>query len=46
MQFIRRLEAQPILSQVYLQKHQLDEDNVSKPVRFTLVARLHMFKAN
>jgi hypothetical protein len=46
MQFIRRLEAQPILSQVYLQKHQLDEDNVSKPVRFTLVARLHTFNAN
>lgn len=46
MQFIGRLEAQPMLSQVYLQKHHLDEENVSKPVRFTLMAQLHTFKAN
>ena len=37
--YIARLESQPALSQVFLQKHSIDEANVSKPVSFTVFAK-------
>lgn len=46
MKYIGQLEAQPMLSQVYLQKHSIDEANVSKPLRFILVAQWHRSKDN
>ena len=46
MDYINRLEAQQMLAQVYLQKHNVDETNADKPVRFTVVAQWQMAKAN
>lgn len=37
--YIARLENQPMLSQVFLQKHSIDEANVSKPVSFSVFAK-------
>jgi hypothetical protein len=37
--YIQKLEAQPMLEKVYLQKHNIDEANAFKPVRFTLSAQ-------
>jgi predicted nuclease with TOPRIM domain len=37
--YIAQLESQPALSQVFLQKHSIDEANVSKPVSFTVFAK-------
>lgn len=42
IQYINRLEDQIMLEKVYLQKHSIDETNISKPIRFTLIARWHM----
>lgn len=38
LQYVVQLQKQPVLSQVFLQKHSVDESNVSKPVRFALQA--------
>lgn len=46
MNYISRLEEQPMLAQVYLQKHSVDEANSSKPVRFTLAAQWHTAAVN
>jgi len=46
MNYINRLEEQSMLTQVYLQKHSVDEANISKPVRFTLVAIWHAEKVD
>jgi hypothetical protein len=46
MDYINRLEAQQMLAQVYLQKHNVDEANVDKPVKFTVVAQWHTAEAN
>ena len=37
--YIQKLEAQPMLEKVYLQKHNIDESNPSKPVSFTALAQ-------
>lgn len=37
--YIEQLEAQPMLREVYLQKHSIDETNISKPVSFTVLAK-------
>jgi hypothetical protein len=37
--YIAQLESQPALSQVFLQKHSIDEANASKPVGFTIFAK-------
>lgn len=37
--YIAQLERQPALSQVFLQKHSIDEANASKPVSFTIFAK-------
>ena len=42
LQYIKLLEQTPMLSQVYLQKHSIDESDVSKPVRFSLLAKWHL----
>lgn len=42
IQYINRLEDQIMLEKVYLQKHSIDETNISKPIRFTLIAQWHM----
>lgn len=39
LRYIQQLEAQPILNEVYLQKHSIDEADVSKPVRFSVLAK-------
>jgi Fimbrial assembly protein (PilN) len=36
LQYVAQLQKQSVLSQVFLQKHSVDESNVSKPVRFTV----------
>jgi hypothetical protein len=46
MDYINRLEDQSMLAQVYLQKHNVDEANTAKPVRFTLVAQWHTAEVN
>jgi hypothetical protein len=46
MSYINRLEGQSMLEQVYLQKHSIDETNISKPVRFTLIAQWHTAEVN
>lgn len=38
LDYIQKLEAQPMLDKVYLQKYNIDEANPFKPVRFTLSA--------
>jgi len=37
--YIQKLEAQPMLDKVYLQKYNIDEANLFKPVKFTLSAQ-------
>jgi hypothetical protein len=37
--YIAQLESRPAFSQVFLQKHSIDEANVSKPVSFTVFAK-------
>jgi len=39
LSYIQKLEAQPMLEKVYLQKYNIDETNLSKPVKFTLSAQ-------
>ena len=39
LQYIKQLQQTPILAQVYLQKHSIDQSDASKPVRFSLHAR-------
>lgn len=39
LQYVAQLQKQSVLSQVFLQKHSVDESNVSKPVRFTVLAK-------
>jgi hypothetical protein len=42
--YIEQLEKQPILAQVFLQQHNIDETSVSKQVSFTVVANWNMAK--
>ena len=44
LRYIQQLEAQPILNEVYLQKHSIDEADVSKPVRFSVVAKWEVIR--
>ncbi len=37
--YIQKLETQSMLEKVYLQKHHIDEANLSKPVTFTVLAQ-------
>ena len=37
--YIQKLEAQPMLDKVFLQKYNIDEANLFKPVKFTLSAQ-------
>ncbi len=39
LSYIKQLEAQPMLTEVYLQKHNTNEANVSKPIVFTIFAK-------
>lgn len=39
LQYIKQLQQTPMLAQVYLQKHSIDEADASKPVRFSLLAK-------
>jgi hypothetical protein len=39
LSYIQKLEAQPMLDKVYLQKYSIDEANLFKPVKFTLLAQ-------
>lgn len=39
LDYVAQVEALPMLSRVYLQKHQVDEESPYKPVNFTIVAR-------
>lgn len=39
LQYVAQLQKQAALSQVFLQKHTIDESNVSKPVRFSVQAK-------
>jgi hypothetical protein len=41
LNYIQKLEAQPMLDKVYLQKYNIDEVNLFKPVKFTLSAQWH-----
>ena len=36
LSYVNQLQAQPMLEKVYLQKHTIDNSNVSKPVKFTI----------
>lgn len=38
LDYIRRLEAQPVFGTVYLQSHQIQQHDPEKPVRFALLA--------
>lgn len=37
--YIKQLDDQPMLTQVYLQTHHIDESNAFKPVKFTIAAK-------
>lgn len=39
LRYIEQLEAQAVLQEVYLQKHMVEETDVSKPVTFSVVAK-------
>jgi Tfp pilus assembly protein PilN len=39
LQYVAQLQKRSVLSQVFLQKHSVDESNVSKPVRFGVQAK-------
>lgn len=39
LDYIQQLEQQAVLAQVFLQKHSIDETNVSKPVSFTVFSK-------
>ena len=38
LDYINQLEKQPILNQVYLQKHSVNQETTSKPITFTILA--------
>lgn len=38
LDYVKQLEQQAVLSQVYLQKHSVDQMNASKPVSFSILA--------
>lgn len=40
--YVNQLEAQRMLSEVYLQKHSVNEADASKPISFTIFALWHM----
>lgn len=44
LDYIQQLEQQPALAHVYLQKHSIDEADISKPVRFTVFAKWEVAK--
>jgi hypothetical protein len=44
--YVQKLEAQPMLEKVYLQKHNIDLADVSKPVKFTIYAGWNMADEN
>lgn len=44
LNYIVKLEAQPVLQGAYLQSHGVDEANTSKPVKFTIMAHWLMAK--
>ena len=39
LEYIKQLEMQPMLSQVYLQKHTVDVVNAARPVSFSINAQ-------
>lgn len=39
LRYIEKLEAQAVLQEVYLQKHMVEETDISKPVTFSVVAK-------
>lgn len=39
LRYIEQLEAQPLLHEVHLQKHQVEETDISKPVSFSVLAK-------
>lgn len=39
LRYIEQLEAQTVLQEVYLQKHMVEETDISKPVTFSVVAK-------
>lgn len=39
LRYIEQLEAQALLHEVYLQKHQVEETDISKPVSFSVLAK-------
>ena len=42
LRYIQQLETQTVLNEVYLQKHSIDEADISKPVRFSALAKWEM----
>lgn len=46
LNYIVKLEAQPVLQGAYLQSHGVDEANTSKPVKFTIMAHWLMAKGD
>lgn len=42
LHYIEQLEAQPVLDEVYLQKHMVEETDISKPVTFGVLAKWKM----
>ena len=42
LQYIKQLQQTPMLAQVYLQKHSIDESDASKPVHFSLLAKWNL----
>ena len=44
LNYIQQLEQQPALTHVYLQKHSIDEADISKPVRFAVFAKWQIAK--
>ncbi len=42
LEYIEQLKKQPMLAQVFLQKHSINESNTSKPVSFTVFAKWKM----
>jgi hypothetical protein len=45
LNYVSQLETQSMLDKVYLQKYNIDETNVSKPVKFTVLAQWQMVDA-
>lgn len=42
LRYVQQLETQSVLNEVYLQKHSIDEADVSKPVKFSVLAKWGM----